>query len=98
MPRPLPPSDAEKIEEVYIDETSQTGHRHLIIGGITFPPPLFPAQQGVLVPRGGTLREKQTAHGGTTCALRKASSSGSVWATLLREAKLCVHHLGKAPT
>jgi len=37
MPRPLPPSDAEKIEEVYIDETSQTGHRHLIIGGITFP-------------------------------------------------------------
>jgi hypothetical protein len=37
MPRPLPPSDAEKIEEVYIDETSQTGHRNLIIGGIVFP-------------------------------------------------------------
>jgi hypothetical protein len=37
MPRPLPPSDAEKIEEVYIDETSKTGHRNLIIGGIVFP-------------------------------------------------------------
>ena len=37
MPRPLSPSDAEKIEEVYIDESSQTGHRNLIIGGIVFP-------------------------------------------------------------
>ena len=37
MPRPLPPSDAEKIEEVYLDETSQTGHRFLIIGGIVIP-------------------------------------------------------------
>lgn len=37
MPRKLLPHEAEKIEEVYIDETSQTGHRHLIIGGIVFP-------------------------------------------------------------
>ena len=37
MPRTLSPSDAEKIEEVYIDETSQTGHRNLIIGGIVLP-------------------------------------------------------------
>ncbi len=37
MPRPLPPSDTEKIEEVYIDETSQTGHRFLVIGGIVIP-------------------------------------------------------------
>lgn len=37
MPRPLPAEDEAKIEEVYLDETSQTGHRFLIIGGITIP-------------------------------------------------------------
>ena len=37
MPSPLRPCDAEKVEEVYIDETSQTGHRNLIIGGIVLP-------------------------------------------------------------
>ena len=37
MPRQLTPQDEAKIEEVYLDETSQTGHRFLIIGGITIP-------------------------------------------------------------
>lgn len=35
MPRPSSPDDAQKLEKVYIDET--TGHRNLIIGGIVFP-------------------------------------------------------------
>lgn len=37
MPRPLTSDDEAKIEELYLDETSQTGHRFLIIGGITIP-------------------------------------------------------------
>lgn len=37
MPRALPAADVEKFEEIYIDETSQTGHRNLIIGGIVLP-------------------------------------------------------------
>ncbi|MEI9899215.1 MAG: DUF3800 domain-containing protein [Hyphomicrobium sp.] len=41
MPRPLPPSEAAKIEKVYIDESSQTGHRNLIIGGIVLPERFF---------------------------------------------------------
>jgi hypothetical protein len=34
MPKP---TEAELLEEVYIDETSQTGHRFLVIGGLTIP-------------------------------------------------------------
>lgn len=37
MPRPISLEDEAKIEEVYLDETSQTGHRFLLIGGITMP-------------------------------------------------------------
>jgi hypothetical protein len=37
MPRPLPLEDEAKIEELYLDETSQTGHRFLIFGGISVP-------------------------------------------------------------
>ncbi len=37
MPRPLPPEDEAKIEELYLDETSQTGHRFLIFGGLSVP-------------------------------------------------------------
>ena len=31
------PHEAKSFEEVYIDETSQTGHRFLVIGGIVIP-------------------------------------------------------------
>lgn len=34
MPKP---TETELLEEVYIDETSQSGHRFLVIGGITMP-------------------------------------------------------------
>jgi hypothetical protein len=37
MPLPLSPLDAEKIEEVYVDESSQTGHRLMVIGSISLP-------------------------------------------------------------
>lgn len=37
MPKSLTAEDEAKIEEIYLDETSQTGHRFLIIGGITIP-------------------------------------------------------------
>ncbi|HEX4407532.1 MAG TPA: DUF3800 domain-containing protein [Xanthobacteraceae bacterium] len=33
----LKPSEADLLEQIYIDETSQTGHRFLVIGGITMP-------------------------------------------------------------
>jgi hypothetical protein len=31
------PAEAKRFEEVYIDETSQTGHRYLVLGGIVLP-------------------------------------------------------------
>lgn len=31
------PHEAKRFEEVYIDETSQTGHRYLVLGGIIVP-------------------------------------------------------------
>jgi hypothetical protein len=37
MPLPRAPTDDEKIEEVYIDESSQTGHRLMVIGSISLP-------------------------------------------------------------
>lgn len=37
MPRSPSPDDALRLEKFYIDETSQTGHRNFIIGGIVFP-------------------------------------------------------------
>jgi hypothetical protein len=37
MPRKPPPHEAGSFEEIYLDETSQTGHRFLIIGGIVIP-------------------------------------------------------------
>jgi hypothetical protein len=35
--RPPKPHEIDRFYEIYIDETSQTGHRFLIIGGIYFP-------------------------------------------------------------
>ena len=56
MPRPRSPSDAEKIEEVYIDESSQTGHRHFFIGGIVIPQRLSEQfKQDILKARGSRL-------------------------------------------
>ena len=37
MPRKPPAHEARSFEEIYLDETSQTGHRFLIIGGIVIP-------------------------------------------------------------
>lgn len=37
MPWTPLPHEAKRFEEVYIDETSQTGHRYLVLGGIIVP-------------------------------------------------------------
>lgn len=37
MPRPISAQDVDRLEEIYVDESSQTNHRFLIIGGIIIP-------------------------------------------------------------
>lgn len=37
MPRKRPTHEADSFEEIYLDETSRTGHRFRVVGGIVVP-------------------------------------------------------------